>query len=96
VDASEIPSEMVTTSGAGLDPHIPPQAARLQASRIARSRHVAEGAVQEVIESHVEPPALGFLGRARVNVLQLNVALDERFGAPVSVDQPVDRMSRKN
>lgn len=85
VTARQIPSEMVTASGAGLDPHIPPDVAALQAVRVARSRNIAADAVRELIAVHTEPPELGFLGRARVNVLQLNVALDDRFGIPVPI-----------
>lgn len=76
VTALQVPSEMVTASGAGLDPHIPPTAARLQAPRIARSRNMSIGAVHELIAAHTEPPLVGVLGRARVNVLELNLALD--------------------
>lgn len=75
-DASQVPSEMVTTSGAGLDPHIPPAAAALQAPRVAAARHIPVTRVQELIQAHTEEPTLGFLGRARVNVLELNLALD--------------------
>jgi K+-transporting ATPase ATPase C chain len=80
VQPDQVPSEMVTASGAGLDPHIPPTAAELQAPRVARARGVSVERVQEAIRSHTEPPALGFLGRARVNVLVLNLALDEALG----------------
>jgi K+-transporting ATPase ATPase C chain len=76
----QVPSEMLTASGAGLDPHIPPQAATLQAARVARARGVEVELVQELVRAHTERPALGFLGRARVNVLELNLALDESFG----------------
>jgi K+-transporting ATPase ATPase C chain len=82
VVAGRVPSEMVTASGAGLDPHIPPAAAELQATRVAAARHVAVEAVRELIRAHTEAPTLGLLGRARVNVLELNLALDEQFGAP--------------
>lgn len=75
-----VPSEMVTASGSGLDPHIPPAAATLQAERVARARGVAVDRVHELIRTHTERPTLGFLGRARVNVLALNLALDEAFG----------------
>jgi K+-transporting ATPase ATPase C chain len=88
VTASEVPSEMVTASGSGMDPHIPPNAADLQAARVASRRKVDVSRVSEVVAAHTEPPTLGFLGRARVNVLELNLALDETFGAPVS--QPTD------
>lgn len=80
VRAGEVPSEMVTASGGGMDPHIPPNAAEVQAARVARVRNVPVGHVRVLIHQHTEPPTFGFLGRARVNVLELNLALDERFG----------------
>jgi K+-transporting ATPase ATPase C chain len=73
---------MVTASGGGMDPHIPPGAAELQAGRVAAARRVPVDRVRELIQAHTEPPTLGFLGRARVNVLELNLSLDEMFGAP--------------
>jgi K+-transporting ATPase ATPase C chain len=82
VTASQVPSEMVTTSGAGMDPHIPPAAAELQAARIASARGVPIDRVRDLIRAHTEPPTFGFLGRARVNVLELNLALDEALGPP--------------
>ncbi len=78
--AGQVPSEMVTASGGGLDPHIPPAAAALQAARVARARGVEIARVQELIRVHTEQPTFGFLGRARVNVLELNVSLDDTFG----------------
>jgi K+-transporting ATPase ATPase C chain len=77
-----IPSEMVTASGAGMDPHIPPNAAGMQAARVANARGVNVSRVRDLIAAHTEPPTLGFLGRARVNVLELNLALDEALGPP--------------
>jgi potassium-transporting ATPase KdpC subunit len=74
---AKVPSEMVTASGAGLDPHIPPAAAELQSARVAGARHLPVERVHELIRAHTEPPTFGFLGRARVNVLELNLALDE-------------------
>jgi potassium-transporting ATPase KdpC subunit len=71
---------MVTASGGGLDPHIPPAAAALQASRVASARGVSVDRVRDLIQAHTEPPTFGFLGRARINVLELNVALDETLG----------------
>ena len=76
VAAGAVPSEMVTASGAGLDPHIPPAAAEIQASRVARARNIPLDRVLSLIRDHTEPPTFGFLGRARVNVLELNLALD--------------------
>jgi len=77
VAAGQVPSEMVTASGAGLDPHIPPAAAELQAARVAAARKAPVESVRELIRAHTEPPTFGFLGRERVNVLELNLALDE-------------------
>jgi K+-transporting ATPase ATPase C chain len=81
VTAGQVPSEMVTTSGGGMDPHIPPAAAALQAGRVASARGVPVDRVRDLIQAHTEPPTFGFLGRARVNVLELNLALDETLGA---------------
>jgi len=88
--AQQVPSEMVTASGAGLDPHIPPNAAELQAGRVASSRKVDVSRVRELITAHTEPPTLGFLGRVRVNVLELNLSLDETFGPPTAAPAPAD------
>jgi K+-transporting ATPase ATPase C chain len=82
VGAGQVPSEMVTASGGGMDPHIPPGAAERQVARVASGRKVDAGRVRELIAMHTEPPTWGFLGRARVNVLELNLALDETLGAP--------------
>jgi K+-transporting ATPase ATPase C chain len=76
VTAGQVPSEMITASGAGLDPHIPPAAAELQAPRVARARDIPVERVRNLIRTHTEGPWLGVFGRARVNVLELNLALD--------------------
>ncbi len=75
-----IPVDLVTASGSGLDPHISPAAAAWQAPRIARLRGLSEVEVAKLITSHTQARQLGVLGEARVNVLQLNLALDRLAG----------------
>lgn len=71
-----IPADAVMSSGSGLDPHISPENARLQAPRVARARSLPEAAVRQQIEAFTEGRTLGILGEPRVNVLRLNLALD--------------------
>lgn len=79
--AAVIPADAVTTSASGLDPHISPAYARLQAARVAQARGIDVKAVQQVIDRNTEGALLGFIGQPRVNVLLTNRALDARFPA---------------
>ena len=77
-----IPTDLLTASASGLDPHLSPEAARWQAPRIASARKVGVARIGEVIERYVEGRELGILGEPRVNVLLVNLALDRQFGRP--------------
>ena len=77
VKRAEIPAELVTASGSGLDPDLSPMGAKVQAARIARVRNIPADRVNKIIDNNTEQPLLRLLGPPRVNVLKMNVALDE-------------------
>lgn len=78
----DVPVDMVTTSGSGLDPDITPADADAQVSRVARTRGMGENALRELVRRHITHRQLGILGELRVNVVQLNRALDAAQGRP--------------
>lgn len=73
----DIPAEMVTASGSGLDPHITPACAYVQVQRVANARGMNVESVQKIVEDHIEKPFMGIFGTETVNVLKLNVALEK-------------------
>ena len=80
VKVSQIPPDAVTTSGSGLDPDISPAYAAIQVARVAAARHLPVSQVQALVSKYTQGRNIGFLGEPRVNVLNLNIALDELPG----------------
>lgn len=76
VALADVPADLATQSGAGLDPHLSPQAVRIQLPRVARARGLDPARLDALLMDHIDPPQFGLLGAARVNVLQFNLALD--------------------
>jgi potassium-transporting ATPase KdpC subunit len=77
VTKQQIPSDMITASGSGLDPDISPEAAYIQAKRIATIRAIPEAQVRNFVTQHIQKPLIGLLGTSKINVLKLNIALDK-------------------
>ncbi|MDR7015806.1 potassium-transporting ATPase subunit KdpC [Acinetobacter sp. 3657] len=80
--AEQVPNEMITASGSGIDPDISPESALLQVKRVAEQHHLAEQQVTNLVKQHIQPAQWGIYGQARVNVLQLNLALDQLSSTP--------------
>lgn len=77
LNRSQVPAEMVTASGSGLDPHITPACAYIQVKRVAEARQVSEVLIEKMVDKAIEHPLWGVFGTEKVNVLKLNIALDE-------------------
>jgi len=74
-----IPADLVTASASGLDPHLSPDSVQAQVPRVAKARGISGDRLNELVAQFTEPPDLGLLGEARVNILKLNLALDQQF-----------------
>lgn len=79
--ATELPVDLLASSGSGVDPHISPEAAALQLKRVAVARNIPTNMLSKLVQQHTEAPQLGIFGQSRVNVLLLNLALDQQFPA---------------
>jgi potassium-transporting ATPase KdpC subunit len=84
VAPAQVPGDLVTQSGGGIDPHLSPEAVRVQVARVARARGVDAAAIENMLQAHVEGPQFGLYGAERVNVLALNLAMDARYPLPVA------------
>ncbi|WP_447556005.1 potassium-transporting ATPase subunit KdpC [Vreelandella sp. EE22] len=86
VSVDQIPVDLITASGSGIDPHISPEAARLQVARVAQARQIDEASVSALLEPALEHT--GWLGSPVINVLRLNASLDERYPVAPGDDSP--------
>lgn len=77
IRANQVPAELLTASGSGLDPHLSPQGALVQVARIAKVRGFSEEQLRQLVNEHTQGPLLGLFGTSTVNVLELNLALDQ-------------------
>lgn len=77
VKKAEIPADLVTNSGSGLDPNISLKGANIQVPRIAKERGISEERLYDLINTHKEGRSLGLFGEPRINVLEINIALDD-------------------
>jgi K+-transporting ATPase ATPase C chain len=77
IERASVPSELVTASGSGLDPHISVQAARIQVKRIAQTRNIPESELNKLIDNCTEEPLLGLFGTEKINLLKLNISLNQ-------------------
>ncbi len=73
---ADVPAELVTASGSGLDPDLSPKAAAVQIARIAKLRNISEEKVTALVNSNIQKPLLGLFGPSKINVLKLNIELD--------------------
>jgi len=77
---AQVPAELVTMSGSGMDPHLSPAGAQVQVARVAKARGLSQSEVGALVVAHTQPATFGALGEARINVLELNLALDDSAG----------------
>ena len=77
IKKEDIPSELVTASGSGLDPDLSPQGAQVQVARIAKTRNIPEEKIMTLVAQQIQKPFLGLFGTEKVNILQLNIELDK-------------------
>lgn len=82
IGGAQVPDDMITASGSGIDPDISPEAAQLQIKRVAQQRRLGEQEVRQLVMQYTQTPQFGLYGKPRVNVLKLNLALDQRSTQP--------------